>query len=164
MTMRTIALSVLLGLPAALLAHAGVFHGTHTVGGAAHGILVILSIMCAALAAAAALSPRSLRRFGAAPPVAGIVASAAVWFALIELRESPHTIAVVPCLVAICFAAWIVIIAWHGFARAAAGAARQFFAKLRPPFQQFARICRTPVHAFGSLSPTYRLFSRPPPV
>jgi hypothetical protein len=164
MTIRTIAVSVLLGLPAALLAHAGVFHGNHTVGGAAHGILVILSIVCAALAAAAALSPRSLRRLGAAPPVAGTIASAAVWFAFIELRESPHTIAVLPCFVAVCLAAWIVIIAWHGFARAADGVARQFFARLRPPFRQFATICRTPVHAFGSLSPTYRLFSRPPPV
>jgi hypothetical protein len=162
--MRAIAVSVLLGLPAAILAHAGVFHGTHTAGGAAHGILVMLSIMCAALAAVAALSPTSLPRLGAAPPVAGIVASAATWFAFIELRESPHTIAVLPCLVAVCLAAWIVLSAWRGFAHVAAGAARQFFARLRPPFQRYATIYRTPVHAFGSLSPTYRLFSRPPPV
>jgi hypothetical protein len=162
--MRTIAVSVFLGLPAAILAHAGVFHGTHAAGGTAHGVLVFLSIICAALAAAAALSPASLTRFGAAPPVAGIVASAAAWFALIELRESPHTVAFLPCLVAVCLASWIVMSAWHGFARAAANAARQFFARLRPPFQRYAAICRTPVHAFGSLSRTYRLFSRPPPV
>ena len=165
MTKRRIALSVLLGLPAAILSHAGIFHGTHIVGGAAHGILVALSISCAVLAAVAALSPRSLRQLRTqAPPFALITASAAAWFALIELRESPHSIAVLPSLAALCLAAWIALIAWHGCARAAVGAARQFFARLHPPFRPIATICRTPVHAFGSLSPTYRLFSRPPPV
>jgi len=162
MMMRTFSVSVLLGLPAAILAHAGIFHGTHAAGGAAHGILVTLSIICAALAAAAALSPRFFRL--PAPPVAGTVASAAAWFAFIELRESPHSVALLPCLAAICLAAWIVLSAWHGFARVAAGAVRQFFARLRPPVQRYATLCRAAVHAFGSLSPTYRLFSRPPPV
>ncbi len=163
--MRTIAVSVLLGLPAAILAHAAVFHGAHNAGGAMHGTLVLVSIVCAALAAACALAPASWPRLGiSTPPIAGIIASAATWFAFMEMRESPHTVALLPCLVAICLAAWILMIAWRGFARIAAGPACQFFARLRPPFQRYATIFRRAVRAFGSLSPAYRLFSRPPPV
>ncbi len=166
MMRRALAVSALLGLPAAFLAHAVVFHGGHVAGGGAHAVLVDLSIICMTLAVTAALAAALRERIGRfAPSYASVIASTAAWFVLIELREHPHAIPALPSLAAVCFAACIVAVVWRGFTRVAADVVLEFFVTLN----QTAASPRSTIfdgltHPAGSLAPAYSpLFSRPPP-
>lgn len=165
---RIVALSALLGLPAAVLAHAAIFGHGHVLGGESHALFWASWIACAGLAVAAALVPAFINaRFQStlAPSLATLIAGTAGWFALIELREQPHAIPVLPTLAVIASAAWIAGVAWRGLARAAAAIAFEFVQMLRVVSEPraFAGI-GVAVPAVAAHAHAHRLFSRPPPV
>ncbi|HET9393567.1 MAG TPA: hypothetical protein VFO29_08650 [Candidatus Rubrimentiphilum sp.] len=165
---RIVALSALLGLPAAVLAHAGIFGRAHVLGGGSHALFWALWIAFAGAAVASALIPAFLNaRFKStlAPPLAALLTSTASWFAVIELREQPHAIPVLPAMIALGLAAWIVGVAWRGLARAAAEIALELVQILRAASEPraFAGI-GIAVPTIAAHAHAHRLFSRPPPV
>ena len=165
---RIVALSALLGLPAAVLAHAGIFGRAHVLGGGSHSAFWALWIACAGLAVAGALVPAVLnprRKSTLAPSLVTLIASTAGWFALIEVREQPHAIPILPAMIALGLAAWIVGVAWRGVARAAAAIALEFVQMLRVVSEPraFAGI-GVAVPTIATYAHAHRLFSRPPPL
>jgi hypothetical protein len=161
---RLTAVSLLLGLPAAVLAHAAIFGGAHALGGPNRQLIVVLCAICAGLAGAAAIA-FAVRKRTMSPPLSGLIFSTAAWFAAIELREQPHSIPVLPAVALLCLAALAVSIAWRGFANAAAEIAHEFFHQLHvAPRETASQWYGFSVPLVAAHAPAYRLFSRPPPV
>jgi hypothetical protein len=165
-------------LLASLVAHTALYGGDHLVGGAYHSLLLELATVgtgafVALLAALAWTGSRltaqgsilSARMGSRLPGLAPLVASAGLWFALIERAESDHWGAGI-FLTAVCLvaAAWSLLTLARGAARLLAGAVIAIF---RAP-----SAARTPVwvrpelpRPFARRSPPLRRrFARPPPI
>jgi len=154
---------MLLGLPAALLAHAAVFGSEHTLGGSAHGWFVqgagVFAFLGTLLLAIGAVGKR--RDF--VPHLAAIVLGASAWFAGIELCEQAHGVPFLLAAAAIAGASWIVRAILVAFAQTVAvvvGALDISFVSPRPPLR--LRVLPA-VPSTLAAAERLRLFSRPPP-
>ncbi len=174
---RRIGLGLLLGLPAAVLAHVAVFGNEHVIGGTQHGSLLTATFVAAA-AALAALAFAALRCARSVatgsvlsaclrptlPSAAGLFAASALWFAGIESFEAPHAIPGLLAASVLAAVSLAIVAASHWFVRALAAVALTLFA---PPSAR-----RTPLALLRRAARTVRLrpagercylFSRPPP-
>ena len=160
-----LSLSGLLGLPAAVLAHFAVFGQSHVLGGVSHALLMALCAACsaAAFAIACAIATRPARSI-VAPSIAIMCASGAGWFALIELREDPHAVPLLPVIAALLLASLVMKAAWRGLENAA-GAVRELIQRLRPVCAPcVTRVLSALAPALPVQAHSHRLLSRPPPV
>ena len=161
---RRAATAVLLGLPAALLAHALTFGGEHTLGGSLHAWALELGATCAFLAALIAAIAAVRCRYALAPRFDAIVGGAAAWFTVLELCEGGHGIPVVTAVFTLLAASCLVRCVLRAFAGTVAAficGLRSTFAPARP-FVAVRRPNLTP--RASSLAHRLRLYSRPPPV
>lgn len=156
---RRIAAAALLGLPAALTAHALLFGHDHQAGGSLHGLALASSLVAAFFAVAIRLRV-SAGRFPS------VTLAGAAWFAVIELCEHPHAISILPAALALIVAAVLTRVAVF-FAtssiRAIAGALRGVQVRRGNDGPVIALRRETPAHLTITAHP-YALFSRPPPL
>ncbi len=160
---RKVALSGLLGLPTALLAHAFVYGPSHAAAGPLHALAVEIGFGFGLLAALFTGLGLLRKTRCALPDGAVTLLSAAAWLATIEAVESPHAIPAVLCLFAIAAATASVSILLHAFEHTVVAVARLFGAH-----RGAARTVGT--HTFSVAAPRcprtlgqFALFSRPPP-
>ena len=157
-----VAAFTLLGLPAALLAHAVVFGGEHTVGGPAHAIVLDLGAVSAFLAALC-LAICAVRRRRAVPHFVSLLAGSAVWFAAIELCERPHGIPLFAVALALLLGSWLVRTVLLAFAQTILAVAAIVSAIRLAPQPVYARVISAPPR-MRAAAHRLRLFSRPPPL
>ena len=154
----------LLGLPAAVLAHAEIFGGRHLLGGGSHALVWAL---CAAssVAAIVAGSRMAAERIRAhVPSAAQLLLSAGSWFVAIELCEQPHAIPLAQAVALLCAAALAIGITWRCFTRAAEFIASELSHKLGVAVRDaVAQLYASAEPIAVAHAPSYRLFSRPPP-
>ncbi|HET7813391.1 MAG TPA: hypothetical protein VFL13_03375 [Candidatus Baltobacteraceae bacterium] len=170
--MRALA-AVLLGLPAALVAHALVFGGDHAVAGALQSGLCGAGALAFAFAALVHTGKRLQQGSVAAarlrlllPNLALLLGSSGAWFALFEFCESPHAhapVAIAAALALACVAIRSIVFVLTR-ALASVGFALLQAVSLAPSFTAtpLRRMQRAPMPLFA-LAYSERLFSRPPP-
>lgn len=155
--------AALVGLPAALLAHALVFGSAHAAGGSLHSVLLDLAGAFSALGIAivalrARCSPRDI-----VPGTLPIAAAGALWFGAIEVGEHSHSVPIVVAILALLFAAWIVHAVLSAFAHTVYTIAVLLGTPLvRGQRRVTQRFEPTALHARNHAH-VFRLFSRPPP-
>ncbi len=164
---------MLLGLPAALVAHALVFGGEHAVGGAlqsaalAAGALVLLLALALHSRDAVQGSVLASRLRSQMPSLIALLLCAGAWFAALELCESPHAIPLLAVAGAVAAACILLRAGITLFSRVIANAAIAIIHALECTYAQelclacAIRIAPRPVR---TLAHAIRLFSRPPPV
>ena len=161
---RSAAVSALLGLPVALIAHTLVFGQAHAMGGERHGVAVYLAILFAAAAAVICGLRNARSKQARSLPPAALLFTAGAWFAAFELTESAHAVPVLLCALAIVFAAAICGFALRAYAHTVHAIA--CFVSSRQALTPRAFVCWFSPgafnlrHTFGA----FALFSRPPPV
>lgn len=161
---RSAAVSALLGLPVALVAHALVFGQSHAMGGERHGLAVYLAIVFSAAAATICGLRNARSKQARSLPPAVLLFTAGAWFAAFELTESAHAVPVLLCALAVAFAAAICGFALRAYAHTVHAIA--CFVSAVKAFAPSAFVCRFSPGAFNlqhTLS-EFSLFSRPPPV
>lgn len=161
---RTIVGGSLLGLPAALLAHALVFGGEHAAGGGTHALLFGLAAAFGFVATLFAAVAAARKFHVVAPRSICIAPGAALWFAGIEISEHTHTVPVALSALAILSASLIVRAVLYAFTHTVAAVAAALLCTTTK-----RRGLRVPAFARElprRISPAYRfrVFSRPPPV
>lgn len=157
------AVSTLLGLPAALVSHAVIFGNAHAAGGnlhAASAYAAYIFALCAAFfAGAAAVRRNPCWR----PHIAGITVAAAAWLALLEVRESPHATPALLCVFAVVAVSALFAVLSQTFTVALAAVAQAFQRRAvdatRQIVQHFSRLAQL----YTSTCLHFALFSRPPP-
>lgn len=168
---RALVSAALLGLPTALLTHALVFGSEHAIGGAlqsvalAAGSLALLAVVASHSRQAVQGSILASRLRDHIPQFALLGGASAIWFVLIELCETPHSVplaAVGAALIAAC------LIVRAGISLLAQSIAGIVIAVARllvhsQPVAVTVRNVRTAPRSLRSLAHTERLFSRPPP-
>jgi hypothetical protein len=161
---------VLLGLPAALLAHAFVFGHRHAAAGAAHnavlaGALLAVSLVLALQTRAASQGSILARRLhDGMPGFFAIAVSAGAWYALIELSEPHHAFSAITAAAALLAASLFVRGAIRFTARSLSTIAIAFTARLRPGRGLESRVPpQRTLPLIKSFALSRRLFSRPPP-
>jgi hypothetical protein len=176
-TLRKVPGALALGLLASLVAHAALFGGDHTMGGAYHALLLqvalagglSLLIFFGSVAWSARdpadgsiLAARLRERL---PSLSAVLAAAAAWYGLAESLEPAHAAASpILLVVALGLAAWLVRRAARSIAEAFAAAV---LAILRTSFSP-----RTPAwnrrrkrsFVLQIVRPECRRFARPPPI
>jgi hypothetical protein len=159
---RKFVLLALLGLPAALLAHALLFGGQHAAGGVFHAETLGLGAGFAFLAALIA-SVAAVRRVRWSSPVANTVVSAAIWFAAIERAEAPHRIPFALCALTLLAAAWLVGTALRAFTGVVTAIAHAWHVRKTP--RRAPHVSKTFCFAHSTSGRAWRfaLFPRPPP-
>lgn len=170
--MRALA-AVLLGLPAALVAHALVFGSDHAVAGALQSALFGAGTLAFVFAAFVHMTNGAQQGSIAAarinrlvPNLALLLGSSGAWFAVFELCEAPHAHA--PLAIALALGAACIAVRWtvQLFSRALASVGFAILhAFIRTPFHPAAplrRVLAAPMPLFA-LAYSERLFSRPPP-
>jgi hypothetical protein len=170
--------ALVLGLVAALLGHAALFHGEHAVGGAYHAVLVQIAIaaglgLLGALAAllwsgarcAADGSVLAARIATGLPGLPLLGASTAFWFSLAE-RLEPHHAATPIALTALALACAAAIIsgAARALVRWIAQIAVAFVRRATHPDLAAGRLCRDAVPQYTGNDATGRRFARAPPI
>jgi len=166
-----------LGLPAAVSAHFVTFGNSHTVGGAAHGLVMdgMLGALCASVVAlllgaayfAAAHRSGSLvaARLGRFLPATPLIALAAAgWFCLIERAEVSHSTPVLLAGTVLVLVAALLRVAVSASLRLLAAVALAFFTlpfAAREPerFASFVWVAPTQQRRHLAIS----RYSRPPP-
>jgi hypothetical protein len=161
---RSAAVSALLGLPVALVAHAFVFGQAHAMGGERHGLAVYLAIVFAAAAAVICGVRNARSKQARSLPPAALLFTAGAWFAAFELTESAHAVPVLICALAIAFAAAICGFALRAYAHTIHAIAS--FVSARKALAPSAFVCWFSSGAFNlrHIFGAFALFSRPPPV
>lgn len=153
----------LLGLPAALLAHAVVFGHGHVAGGSLHGIVLALAGSLAffgLLISATAL----LRRIpGATPGIASIAACSALWLTAIERAEQPHALPILTMAAALLLAAAAVRLFATVFSRIVCAIAAIIAAPFRNRLPRALFLRADAIPRARSAALLFYLFSRPPP-
>jgi len=157
-------LAALLGLPAALFAHALVFGGDHAVSGSLHPAAIDLAWLFAGICLAMACGRAACRRSELRVSFSGIAVSGAVWFGAIELCEQPHAIPFFTAALALAAAAWIARAVFNAFAALAAAVAVSSRSTRTPSPQLHVRRGVSIPPQSASLAHRLRLFSRPPPI
>lgn len=170
--MRALA-AVLLGLPAALVAHALVFGGDHAIAGALQSGLCGAGALAFVFAALVHTSKGVQQGTIAAarikllvPNLALLLGSSGAWFAVFETCEAPHAHA--PLIIALALVVACIAVRWTVNLLSRAIASVRFailHAISRAPFQPAAslrRVLVAPMPLFA-LAYSERLFSRPPP-
>ncbi len=159
---RNAGVSLLLGLPAALLAHTLVFGAEHTVGGSLHSASLGLAFGFA-FAGSLWAAVGAVRRLHCLPRFVPLAFSAAAWLAALEALESPHAIPLLLCLVTVAVAASVVTVVLRAFALTVSTVASLLSSPVRrSPSAFFADfISRRP--AVRRTIVRFALFSRPPP-
>lgn len=162
----------LLGLPAALLAHAFVFGDDHAAGGAAH----IIALAAAAVFGLAALalhtgsivqgSILASRLQANMPRLAPLAVSAGAWYALLEACEPHHTFNTIAVALAV-FAASLLV---RGALSLAARTLRSIVVAfcgcehyLQDAFNPYVSLAYAAPLRLPAFAHSRRLFSRPPP-
>ena len=156
-------MAALLGLPAALFAHALVFGGDHAVSGALHPAAIDLAWLFAAICLAMACGRAVCRRSQLRTSFSGIAAGGAAWFYAFELCEKPHAIPFFTAALALAAAAWIARAVFNAFASIVAAVAVASRSTRTPNPQAHVRLGVLHPPRAASLSHRLRLFSRPPP-
>jgi hypothetical protein len=151
--------AALLGLPAALTAHALLFGNQHAAGGSLHGPALAAAIVAAVFVIAVRFRERSGRFEVLAVSTAG-------WFALLELSEHPHGVAVVPAVIALLAAAILVRATVHFAASSlrAIAVALSGVQVLRADSRPSITLRREGPAHLQITAHRYALFSRPPPL
>ncbi len=177
MRARALPGALVLGLPAAILAHAAGYGSGHAMGGSYHGFLVTLCIagtagalilagMLAWLGAKRAMQGSILaaRLRGYLPAWTTLAAATALWFSVAESIEPHHqSVSPLPLLAALALAAWLVHVVARGiltFLAAIALAVHSAAHAVREPLPSL-RFHQTP-RAHRLLRATRR-YARPPP-
>jgi hypothetical protein len=170
--------TVALGLLASLVAHAALFGGGHTLGGASHALVVSLAtaafvgfIVCFAglawvgagrIADGTILARTLLARLPSMLPIA--IAAIACYATIESIEPAHHTMDSAAALLALVAAAWLVRALAAGAIRLLAGGA---IAIRRHPFALRAlvrlRVGPAPV-VLSQRAPRRRRFARPPPI
>ena len=178
MTLRKVPGTLALGLVVSLAAHAALYGGEHSVGGAYHALLlqaatgglIGLVFLLGSLAWSGAkhasdgtiLATRLGERL---PSLGGLAASGSLWYLLTELAEPHHTGVATPAVaVALAVAAALVALLTRTAVRAVAVV---IFAVARPGFStRTPSWTRRPGAAPLVRRPGYarRRFARPPPI
>ena len=155
--------AALLGLPAALFAHALLFGNEHTLAGSLHGPALEAGMLFGFLAALLAAIGAVRNRRACSPGFADIASGAAIWFSLIELCERSHEIPVLLAAAAILFASWVVRAVLLAFRRTIVAIAAILHEALSPHGVGIVT-ARSAQPIAQSFAIRFRLFSRPPPV
>lgn len=161
--LRRAAAGTLLGLPAALLAHALTFGHDHAAGGRLHALFLDLAGSFGFFATLV-IAVSASRRLRLAPSnVLWIAVPAIAWFSGIEAGEARHGIPHALSLLAILAASWLVRAIVRAFAQTLVAVIVSLWSRVRaaqPPIQCAPRNLSLP-----ALRPAYRfrIFSRPPP-
>ena len=178
MILRQVPGALALGLLASLAAHASLYGGEHTMGGAYHALILqaavaatlSLTLIFGALAlaesdGAAVGSVLAARLRERLPTRAGILPATAVWYAAAEAVEPHHAGALpIAVLVALIVATWLVLRLAQALINALAGAV---IAILRTPFTPRTPLWNRRPRSRPMLRRTHcvrRLFARPPPI
>ena len=159
---RNVALSALLGLPAALVAHAIAFGGAHEMGGAIHDT-AIQGAALFALAAAVFIGIGAARRARWYPSPRMLLVTTTLWLVGIELTERAHAIPVAFCLLAIALTTALFASAVSAYARTVERIAEFICAReARPKPVHDCRLVPAAFHRRRTCG-AFSLFSRPPP-
>lgn len=161
--LRRAAAGTLLGLPAALLAHALTFGHDHAAGGRLHALFLELAGGFGFLATLAIAINASRRMRHAPANLLWIAAPATAWFSVIELGEARHGIPRALSLLAILAASWLVRAIVRAFAHTLVAVVASLWSRVRAAQARAHRAPRT--MRPPALRPAYRfrIFSRPPP-
>ena len=164
--------AALLGLPTALAAHALVFGGEHSVGGAfqssvlAGGLLGLLLVLALHSKQLVQGSIAAHRLRGCIPGFLPLAVSASAWFAALEACESAHALPVIAIVAALFAACAIVRLAVKSAARCVAAITFALLVsstRLRIAPDSAARFRFAAPQPVRLLAHSERLFSRPPP-
>ena len=177
-TLRKVPGTLVLGLLASLAAHAGLYGGTHVMGGPYHATLLQLAVVGAlsllagfgflawsAANGAADGSILAARLRERLPGLAAVGPATALWFAAAEAIE-PHHEAASPIATALALtvAAWLLARLARALVSVLAGAAiavrRPSFSPRSPVWSRRARV----LVFFRSAQWVRRFFARPPPI
>lgn len=163
-TSRRIATGALLGLPAALLAHTLVFHGTHEAGGSMHALLTATAGAFGFLAAliAAVLALRSMR--DASPRFVPIVSGATAWFTAIEGFEHSRGVPAALTLLALLVCSWLVQTILRAFMQTVAAVAATLWTATAKFPELHSNAIALAAPALQRPAYRFRIFSRPPPL
>jgi hypothetical protein len=161
---RSAAVSALLGLPVALIAHALVFGQAHAMGGERHGLAVYAAIVFSAAAAVICGLRNARSKHARSLPPTTLLFTAGAWFATFELTETTHAVPVLLCAAAIVFAAAICGFALRAYAHTVHAIA--CIVSARKEYAPSAFVCRFSPGAFNMrhVLCAFSLFSRPPPL
>lgn len=179
MTLRQLPGAIVLGLVAALTAHAVLFGGEHAWGGAYHSALVqfTLAATTSIITAAGALLWSGAR--GAAdgtvlaarlrellPGWGAVLTSGAACYVLGERLEAAHaSVPLLAIVVVLALAAWLVLRFTSVALRALAGIVFAIVRGVMRREQSIAwRPSTTPLRGFAQDDKPWRRFTRPPPV
>jgi hypothetical protein len=160
---RRIATSALLGLPAALLAHALIFGQAHVLGGWLHSFALQGAAGFALIAATIASLTIARGQRCDALHVGALAFTATAWLALLELAEAPHAIPLMLCVLAILAATALVSFLAAGYAHTVAAVLHVFSARVKIGAPRFVFACSPGASAQPRTVPQFSLFSRPPP-
>jgi hypothetical protein len=160
---RRIFVSALLGLPAALLAHALAFGQAHVLGGTLHSFAVQGAAGFALIAAIVASLAIARGERWDAPHAGAVAIAASAWLTLIELAEAPHAVPLLLCVLAILAATAIVSSVAAGYTHAVAAVVHVFGAHAKIDAPRFAFAFSSEAPSRRRTLPEFRLFSRPPP-
>jgi hypothetical protein len=177
-TLRKVPGALALGLVASLGAHAALYGGGHTLGGAYHALILEMAFAATlgfvALVAGLAWAQSGSSTDGSVlaarlrerlPGAGGVIAAAAAWYTTIEGIEAHHAGApIVALLVALAAASYAVLHLAHAMtaalSRAAITISRAGFSPRTPAWRRRAR----PRPIARRLFLTRRRFARPPPI
>lgn len=160
-----LAISALLGMPAALLAHAFIFGNGHLAGGAFHAAFAQGGTACAFAALGAVLAASVRGRRSCAPYLAAIALATAAALAAIEAVESSHRIPLLLCLFAVAFAAALAYAAVHAFSASARAVAAVLSTRAKIAVSRCDRAGAFAARLLRINSAWhFALFSRPPPL
>lgn len=155
------AVSVLLGFPAALIAHTVAFGDGHVAGGSSHAALIDAAIACTVVGTAGVLAA-ALRRANGTPYLGTVALAAGAALAALEASESPHAIPIAVCIAALAFSAALIYAAARVFSTTVSAVAAAVVTRTTIARTMYAQFGNALLH-LKDADWRFELFSRPPP-